>query len=164
MTIDWGYIATGTIGFAIGLLLKTLLDFDLAIFIIRYLYWLPVRWLFRSTPNNVSGLWEQVWDFNSSSNFPKEIDRHSNVNFRQFGKYFYGEFHSKGKTYSMKGQIKSDFLYGDWFDKNDELGYFGAFELRFVDSTKLVGKWIGHSKSSHDIYGDIWTWNKINAR
>ena len=161
MTIDWNHILTGTIGLAIGVFLKTLLDFNIAIYIIRWFHWLPVRWLFRTSPNVVSGLWEQIWNFESTSSFPKDIDRHSNVTIRQLGVFCYGEFHSKGKTYCIYAQTRENFIYGSWFDKKDKLGYFGTFELRVIDSNNMEGKWIGHSKTKQDIFGDTWIWKKI---
>jgi len=40
-------ILTPLIPFTLGIILKTILDFNLAFFIVKYFYWVPVRWLFR---------------------------------------------------------------------------------------------------------------------
>ena len=164
--IDWGKVGTGTIGLILGVILKMALDLNLGAWLVRTFHWLPVRKLFRTSPNQISGIWDQVWDFSSTSSsasdFSRELDRHSNISMRQFSSYCYGEFYSRQKTYSVYGQIKGDFFYGQWYDKNDKMGYFGSFELRIVDSSNMTGKWIGHSKRSQDIYGDLWTWKKIS--
>lgn len=161
--MDWGHILSVTIGFVIGFIIKTLLDFNIAVLIIKYLNWAPVRWLFRTNPQKLSGMWDQLWVMENSSTYPEDIDRHSNVEFKQLGSYCYGVFYSKGVGYVIFGQIKGEFLFGQWYDQKDKLGYFGTFQLRIIDSNTMSGKWIGHSKKSHIIHGDIWRWQKING-
>jgi hypothetical protein len=160
MTIDWSHIFTAIISFVIGLIVKTLLDHNLAIWIVKYLNNTPVRFIYRTSPHKVSGDWEQIWDFNSTGNYAKETERHSHTSLKQLGKYVYAEFYSRNEKYYMFGEIKDNYIVGHWGDTIDKIGYFGSFEIRIIDSKTMSGKWIGHSKNTQEIYGDKWNWNK----
>ncbi|RZK16707.1 MAG: hypothetical protein EOO43_14205 [Flavobacterium sp.] len=161
MNIDWTNIVTGLLAFLLGLLVKTLLDHNLAIWIVKYFNNTPVRFIYRTSPHNISGFWEQIWEFAAGESFTNSTERHSHTRLKQLGKYIYGEFYSASKEYYLFGEIKDNYIIGHWSDKNDKLGYFGSFEIRIVDSNCMEGKWIGHSKKTQMIYGDLWNWKKI---
>jgi hypothetical protein len=158
--IDWWHIFTVVAAFLIGLLIKTLLDFNLAKIIVKRLYWFPTRFIFRQKPIDLSGDWEQIWDFSENESYSKDIDRHSHTTMKQFGSYCYCEFYSQNEKYYFFGTISDNYVFGKWRDYKDKQGYFGTFQLRIVNSKKMEGKWIGHSKSTQSIYSDNWTWNK----
>ena len=158
--IDWGHIITASILLAVLIILRTLLDFRIAIFIVKKFHFVPVRTLFREKPANISGNWKQVWSIRDTDNFSEFDERYSSISIRQFGRYCYGEFHSKGVTYSVFGKVNQGFFMGEWFDKEDEMGYFGTFELVIIDKNNMQGKWIGHSKTTTSVKGDNWVWNR----
>lgn len=158
--IDWWKVITAIISFVIGLIVKTLLDYDLAKFIVKYFSWIPVRFIFRQKPPKISGDWEQQWDFAGTVNYLNETERHSYTNIQQIGNYCYCEFYSRNEKYYFFGKITDNYINGKWGDCKDELGYYGSFQLRIVNSKYMEGKWIGHSKTTQNILGDKWTWNK----
>lgn len=162
MALDWNVIATGLIAPVAVFFVKTLLDFKLIRIFVKYFYWIPVRGIFRSNPVSISGEWEQIWESNDSINFPESIDRHSRTVIRQFGVYCYAEFTSKSDSYVIFGEIMGNFLVGEWYEKYDRKGYFGAVQLEIIDSNTLNGRWIGHSKIKHEVKGGIWNWKKIS--
>lgn len=163
MNLDWSYVLTTVIAFLIGLIVKTLLDHNLAIWIVKYLNNTPVRFIYRTNPNKLSGDWEQNWDFtNAIDSYKETTERHSYTELKQLGKYLYSEFYSQDEKYFFFGEIKNNYIVGTWGDLNDKLAYHGSFELRVVDSKNMVGKWIGHSKNQHIINADNWVWKKKN--
>ena len=161
MSIDWNTVITSLVTFIALLILKVLLDLKLTQFFVKYLYWVPVRNYFRAKPISISGQWEQKWEAAGSESFLDPTDRHSHPDIKQLGSYCYAEFISKGVTYAIFGRVIEGYLVGDWYDKNDPLGYFGAFQLQIQNSKRMQGRWIGHSKSTHTIKGDEWKWNKV---
>jgi len=165
MNVDFNVIitgvATGILAPIAILVVKTLLDFKLAPFFVKYFSWIPVRSMFRNNPDNISGQWEQTWDPADSENFADQNSRHGNTTIRQFGTYCYCEFPAKGVTYVIFGRVVNDYFVGDWYDKSDAHGYFGAFQLQIVNSKLMKGKWIGHSKTKHEVRCDEWKWNKL---
>lgn len=163
MDIDLNVIATGLLAPVAILIVKTLLDFKLAHLFVKFFWWLPVRGMFRSKPLNISGSWEQLWESAGSDGFAEPSQRHSHPSIRQFGSYCYTEFQSKKITYVVFGKVVNDYFVGDWYDKSDSNGYFGAFQLQIVDSKTMKGKWIGHSKTKYDVKGDEWCWNKSQS-
>lgn len=160
MTIDWSHVLTAASAFIIGLIVKTLLDHNLAIWIVKYLYRLPVRFIFRTKPHDISGNWEQLWNFASTGNYSNVTERHSHTQLKQLGKYVYAEFYSRNEKYYLFGEIKDNYIVGHWGDTKDKIGYFGSFEFRIINSKTMLGRWIGHSKNTQEIYGDKWNWNK----
>ncbi|MGI8465682.1 hypothetical protein [Pectobacterium punjabense] len=160
MPLDWNVITTGLIAPIAVLCVKTLLDMKLIRLFVKYFHWIPVRGMFRSNPINISGEWEQTWDSNDSINFPESVDRHSRTFIYQFGAYCYAEFTSKSDSYVLFGEIVGDFLVGEWYEKHDKKGYFGAVQLEIIDSNTMNGRWIGHSKTKHEVKGGIWRWKK----
>jgi hypothetical protein len=62
----------------------------------------------------------------------------------------------------MFGKIEGAYLIGTWYDKKDKHAYFGAFQLRFVDSNTLEGKYVGHSRRTGLIQQDDWNWKKVS--
>ena len=161
MDIDWNSVLTGTITFILLIILKVLLDMKLLQIFVKYCSWLPLRNYFRTKPVSITGLWEQTWESAGSQSFENATDRHSHPVIKQIGSYCYGEFLSKGITYVVFGRVIKDYFVGDWYDKNDSLGYFGAFQLQILDSKTMKGRWVGHSKTAHEVKGDTWNWSKI---
>jgi len=162
MSIDWSHILTALIAFIVGLIIKTLLDHNLAIWIVKYLSKTPVRFIYRTNPHKLHGDWEQLWKFTSVGSYSNDIERHSHTALKQLGKYVYAEFYSANEKYYMFGEIKDNYIVGHWGDLNDPIGYFGSFEIRIVNSRNMLGQWIGHSKKTQEIYGDVWKWDKKN--
>lgn len=161
MQIDWKHVATAVAAFVIGLVLKALLDFKIAPFLVRRFYWIPVRSIFRQNPLDVSGFWEETWT--AESDRYSETDRHSHPYIYQWGSYCYAEFIGQGRSYCVFAQIKGSYLCGDWYDLKDPHGYFGTFQLQIVDSTRMVGKYIGHSTSKAVVKVGDWEWRKRQA-
>ena len=160
-SLDWNHIVTAIIAFVLGLIIKTLLDLDLAKFIVKWFYWLPVRFIFRDKPADLSGDWEQIWDFSAiDSAFSEITERHSHTEIKQFGSYCYSEFYSGESKYFFFGVISNNYIRGKWGDIKDKFGYHGVFELEIKTSKSLEGKWIGHRKKGKGIDGDNWIWKK----
>jgi hypothetical protein len=155
-------ILTPLIPFALGIILKTILDFNLAIFVVKYFYWIPVRWLFRTKPVEIHGEWKQKWDFNISEKYQDKSGRQSSLTLNQFGKYIYGEFRANNdEEYFVFGEIIGRTIIGKWGDKKNPLGYYGAYELRIIDMNKIDGIWLGHSNPQpHIINHNKWTWER----
>jgi hypothetical protein len=153
---------TSLIPFFLGIILKTILDFNLAFVIVKYFHWLPVRWLFRTKPENITGDWTQVWENNVSEKYEEAAGRKSSLKLKQFGKYVYGEFRvNNDEEYFVFGEIIGRNIVGKWGDKKNELGYFGSYELRIIDSKNISGIWLGHSNSQPNIINhNKWTWKK----
>ncbi|WP_139831838.1 MULTISPECIES: hypothetical protein [unclassified Pseudomonas] len=162
MDIDLNVIATGLAAPSAILLVKTLLDFSLSHQIVKYLYWLPVRGFFREKPPKLAGKWEQTWTAPESQNFHEATDRHSYTTIRQFGKYIYAEFDSKGKSYCLFGIIKNSYITGEWYDKNDSHAYFGTLHLKITDVSNLTGLYIGHSSRTSHVGSGEWKWLRSN--
>ncbi|MEA3404283.1 MAG: hypothetical protein U9R28_00900 [Pseudomonadota bacterium] len=162
MSIDWNAILNGTITFVLLIVLRALLDLRLAHFVVKWFSWLPLRNYIRAKPTKISGQWDQIWASAESASFESEVDRHGHPDIKQLGSYCYGEFISKNVTYVVFGRIIGDFFVGDWYDKKDPKGYFGAFQLEVLDSKSMKGLWVGHSKTVHKVKGDEWVWNKIS--
>lgn len=160
MDIDIQAVLTGSVAFITCLLVKLLLDFHLAQWVVKHFSWLPVRNYFRAKPTVISGLWEQKWEAQSTS-FSSDIDRHSNVTVKQLGTFCYGEFTSKQVKYCVFGRVEGAFFIGHWYDSKDTLGYFGTFQLRIINNHSLLGRWMGHSNKSHEIKHGEWRWKKV---
>lgn len=144
MTIDY-HIFIPLIPFVLGIFLKILLDFNLATFLVKYFFWIPMRPIFRLKVNDISGCWTQLWENEKSEKYKDEKDRKSMITIRQFGKYCYGEFKSGKEKYYIFGEITDKTIIGKWADCISSLGYYGSFELRIVDNDNLKGVWLGHS-------------------
>lgn len=162
MTWDWISFLKYTAPVLVASILKFTLDLKIAPYVVKYLYWCPLRNYFRDKPLNISGTWEQVWSSAGSINFVKDTERHSHPEIKQLASYVYGEFFSKGVKYIIFGRVINNYLVGEWYDQKDPLGYFGTFQLLIKDSNTMKGKWIGHSKCEHIIKGDDWTWEKLS--
>lgn len=154
---------TPLIPFVIGFILKTMLDRNLGAYLVKYLYWLPVRSIFRIKVEDISGEWKQVWDNTLSQRYPAEQARTSNMTIRQFGSYVYAEFRSNNdEIYYIYGELIGRNIVGKWRDKKNNLGYFGAFEVRIMDSRHIQGIWCGHSNAKpEEIYVDAWKWTRL---
>lgn len=160
INVDWNVVATGLVAPAAVLAVKTLLDFSLSHYFVKYLHWLPVRGLFRERPPVLSGKWNQVWEAPESPNFPAVTDRQSQTKIRQFGKYLYAEFESKNRTYCIFATIKNSYITGEWYDKLDCHAYFGTLQLKITDARNLQGLYIGHSHRTSLVASGAWTWRK----
>ena len=160
MNLDYNVIATGLAAPVAVLVVKTLLDFSLAHYFVKFFWWLPVRGLFRDHPMELSGKWEQVWGSGGSPNFIEATDRHSYTTIRQFGRYMYAEFDSKGRTYCLFGKIRGSYVIAEWYDREDKHAYFGAAQFRILDARTLEGLYIGHSRRTATVGQDTWNWLK----
>lgn len=151
------------IPFVLGIILKVLLDLNLAPGLITILSYLPTRSIFRIKSPDISGTWFQLWESEDSEKYIPESSRKSKLEIRQFSKYFYGKFISNNdEHYAVFGEIKCGInLIGKWYDTKNDFGYYGAFELKIVDNTAIKGKWLGHSSSDLNIIkANDWTWTK----
>ncbi|EIX4876194.1 hypothetical protein QTU68_004178 [Vibrio vulnificus] len=162
-SIDWSAVFTGAASFIVMLILKSLLDLNMAHLFVKYLSFLPVRNVFREKPTKLSGSWEILWEHGGSERYADEIDRHGHPEIKQLGSYIYFEFYSKQIKYSFFGCIQSGYIVGDWFDTNDKNGYFGVFQFEIVNSNELKGSWLGHSKSSREIRTDKIVCNRVQG-
>jgi len=163
MLINASTIPTTAVGFLLGLAVKTLLEFRVATFLVKWLWWLPVRNIFREKPIKLAGQWEQTWSSGTSPKFQDARDRHAHPVVRQLGSHCYSEFLAKGAVYVLFGRVEGQHLVGEWYDKKDRHGYFGVFQLRISDSATMEGKWVGHSKTSYEIRCDDWYWKRVSA-
>lgn len=148
------------IPFALGIILKTLLDFNLALFVVKYFHKIPMRPIFRMKVYDISGKWKQMWDYDNPKKYASEEARKSSVTIKQFGKYCYGEFRaSNDEEYYMFGEVIGRNIIGKWADRTNELGYFGSFELRIINNVKMEGIWLGHSNETPEkINAYKWEW------
>ncbi|APU97173.1 hypothetical protein BV902_13125 [Sphingobacterium sp. B29] len=148
--------------FIMGFFLKTLLDLNLAPHLIKTLSHIPVRSIYRIKSPDICGLWIQLWEINDSEKYVPEVSRKSELKISQFGKYFYGEFRSNNdEQYAVFGEIRGMNLLGTWYDKKNEFGYYGAFELKIIDNNLIKGKWLGHSSSDlNQIKSNEWNWSR----
>lgn len=162
INLDWNVIATGLIAPSAVLAVKTLLDFSLSHYIVKYFHWLPVRGLFRANPPKLSGNWEQSWEAPGSPNFPNPGDRKSHTKIKQFGHYIYAEFKSKDRTYCIFGIIKNSYITGEWYDRHDRHAYFGTLQLKITDTSQLHGLYIGHSHRTSLVASGEWRWSKTS--
>ena len=153
-------ILTPLIPFALGIILKTILDFNLAFFVVKYFHWMPVRWLFRTKPEEISGQWTQLWENDISDKYQDKAGRQSSLTLKQFGKYIYGEFRANNdEEYFVFGEIIGRNIIGKWGDRKNSLGYFGSYELRIIDTKNIDGIWLVHSNSQPNIFNhNKWTW------
>lgn len=148
--------------FVLGIILKTLLDFNLAHWVVKRLHWVPTRWLFRQKPLNISGEWSQFWWTRISKKYKDKDGRRTDVNIKQFGKYIYGELRvNDNEDYYVFGEVDEKYVYGKWGDKNDPSGLFGVFEYRIINSKLMKGYWMGHSNTTPDkIHRGKWIWKR----
>lgn len=160
MSFDLNVVVTGLAAPVAVLFVKTLLDFSLAHVFVKYFWWLPVRGLFRDNPSKISGKWLQCWGAAGSDSFSEESSRTDETVLRQFGRYCLAEFHSKGVKYRLFGKIKNSYLIGEWYDIDQKTAYFGAFQLRIVDSSTLEGVYVGHSRNTSKVQQDSWKWSR----
>lgn len=159
--MDINVILTGLIAPVAVLLVKTLLDFSLAHFLVKYISWIPTRGMFRDNPHDLSGLWEQTWGAAGSPNFQPDTARHGQATIKQFGRYCFAEFVAKGRRYQLFGKIRNNYLIGEWYDKSDKNAYFGAFELQ-INIHGLEGRYVGHSSRDGKVGQDVWIWSRVN--
>ncbi len=159
MGTEWIEVVIPIVTLAVGLCPKNLLDLDVAYWIVKTFYRIPVRWFFRQRYPALSGQWEEAWETNADSHKTPQ-DRHSHPYIRQLGPYLYAEHFAKGIKYEVIGRIHNGFLVGHWSDLNDSLGYFGTFQLRIINGNTLDGRWIGQSVTGIVNTGE-WKWLKL---
>ena len=146
---------------AVILMIRALLDLEIGVWVIRLLHWVPTRWIFRHRHLVLNGNWEHIWS-GDTGRFKSETERHGNHFMYQFFRWTYAGTRSNGKVFTAFGRIQGDYLIGHWYDNHDEVGYFGAFQLRIIDSNKLEGTWIGHSKTNPALIRiGAWEWKKV---
>ena len=156
------HVLVPLIPFVLGIILKTILDFNLAYIVVKRCHWLPVRWLFRTKPEIISGKWTQLWENEVSDKYQDRAGRQSTLTLKQFGKYIYGEFRANNdEEYFVFGEIIGKNIIGKWGDRKNELGYYGSYELRIIDINNIDGIWLGHSNSQPNIINhNKWTWKR----
>jgi hypothetical protein len=145
-----------------GLILKSLLDFQIMPSIVKWFHLLPVRNVFRSRPYKISGDWDQYWDV-ASPVYSEKSDRMSLTKIFQLDKYCYAEFGSIKNRYAVYGRVNNGFLVGEWYDLEDSHGYYGAFELEIKNKNEMLGKWIGHSKNERGVKTGEWSWKRNHS-
>jgi hypothetical protein len=151
-----------TIAFVAGIAVKTLLDLELATGTVRYLSWLPTRWLFRKDVYTIAGSWWQEWE-TDSTRFADDRTKRSKASIHQFFVYCVAEFEAGCRQYSAFGRITGDHLIGRWFDRRDPKGYYGTFQLEIVDRTQMRGVYLGHSKQDRAIKHGAWRWDTLTS-
>lgn len=159
--IDLIHVLTAIAAFLAGLVVKTLLDLRLAIYLIKYFWWVRPRWVFGENPYALSGTWKHIWESGGSTTYTTADDRSDHATLRQLGQYCYADFIYQGRKYSFFGRVRGNYLVGEWFDLKDRVGYFGTFQVRIVNSDSMKGLWMGHSKNSHTIRTGDSVWTKI---
>lgn len=148
------------VALAVVLVIRALLDLEVGVWVIRLMHWVPTRWIFRHRYLVLNGTWEHIWN-GDTGRFQNETDRHGHHVLYQFFRWTYAGTRSNGKVFTAFGRIQGDYLIGRWYDEHDEVGYFGAFQLRIVDSKELEGTWIGHSKGNPALIRvGTWSWRK----
>ncbi|SDU67355.1 hypothetical protein [Desulfobacula phenolica] len=147
MNINWPSLLIGASPLIIGLILKLLLDIKLWPPLIKLLSKIPVRSIYRDNPPNLRGEWDVFWE-SESPNFEDAKDRHKTARIYQFSDYCYADYAALDQRYCMTGKIEGSHLTGVWYNKNDNHGYRGAFQLRIGNSKKLTGRWLGFSGSN----------------
>ena len=147
---------------AVVLFLRALLDLEIGVWVIRLFHWVPTRWIFRHRYLELKGQWEHIWGGDVGQHIA-ETDRHGQHYMYQLFRWVYAGTRSNGKIFTAFGRIQGDYLIGRWYDNKDEVGYFGAFQLRIIDSDELDGTWIGHSKHTNPalIRVGTWKWTKL---
>lgn len=157
------HLFTPLIPFAIGIILKILLDLKLGPYLVKYLYWLSVRSIFRKKVSDISGEWTQIWYNTLSVQYPTDEGRTSKMKIRQFGNFVYAEFRTKNdEEYYLYGELIGRNIVGKWRDRKNDLGYFGAFEVRIMNNKYVHGLWCGHSNvKPEEIYTDRWDWTRV---
>ena len=133
-------LLTPLIPFLIGVLLKVVLDFKLGPYVVKCLYWIPVRSIFRMKVEDIAGDWQQVWSNELSVRYPAEQQRTSKMTIKQFGSFVYAEFRANNdEEYYLYGELIGRNIVGKWRDKKNDLGYFGAFEVRIMNNNNIHG-------------------------
>jgi hypothetical protein len=145
-----------------ALLLRLLLDFRLAQFTVRWLSWLPTRFIYLDKVTDLRGHWGHQWD-GDVGRFTDPLDRHGQHQMYQFFRWCFAVTVSGNRFFAAFGKIEGEYLTGTWYDTGDSIGYFGAFHLRIVNGQELIGSWIGHSKSQAIIRNGTWSWLKIGG-
>ena len=161
MNFDVNVILTGLAAPCAVLLVKTLLDFSLSHWFVKYLSWLPVRGVFRERYPALGGRWEQIWEAPHSPNFEEVSDRHSHTEIKQFGRYIYAEFYAKDRVYCLFGVIKGMYVTGEWYDKTDRQAYFGSFQVKIFGEREMDGLYVGHSRRTSTVESGAWKWKKF---
>jgi hypothetical protein len=160
MQFDLNAIATALLAPVLVLVVKTMLEFSLAHKLVQWFWWMPVRGIFRTKYQNITGEWQQVWGSAGSVQYEDQLKRHSYATIRQFGKFCSAEFKSDNTTYRMFGKIQGSFIIGEWYDIESDLGYFGTFQLKILSNSSIKGKYIGHSQNTGTIGFDDWIWTR----
>src|SRR5687767_3657013 len=111
-------ILTPLIPFVIGIILKIFLDFNHAIFIVKYFSWIPVRNIYRTKPVKISGQWTQIWKNEGSEKYKSKEGRKSKLELKQLAITYTANF---GRT-TMNNIIFLVRLLGKILSENGEIG------------------------------------------
>ena len=111
------------------------------------------------TTVSLTGSWMQNWRV-LSTRYPAENPSRAEVT--QIGSQFEARSSVQGRPFMIRGQIqRGNVVTGTWYDREGGATYFGGFQL-IIDPipTRMVGKWIGFSKSNSVNEGD-WEWTRL---
>jgi hypothetical protein len=162
MELNFMSLVSGILIFVVGIVVKLVLDLNCAPILVKWLSYINLasRAIFRSIPPSLSGNWEVYWASNSED-FSNSLDRKKKAKIYQFANYTFCEYEAGGSVYCFFGRSKNTYLTGNYWDKKDSLGYHGAFQLKIINSGKMVGRWAGHSNKGIEINTDTYIWEKL---
>lgn len=157
-------LVSGVLIFIAGVLVKLILDLNLAPILVKWLSYINVvsRAIFRKLPPSLSGGWHIYWE-SDSEDFKDSDGRTRTAEIYQFSNYTFCEYEAGGRTYCFFGKCKNTYLTGNYWDKKDPLGYHGAFQLKIINSEKMVGRWAGHSNKNNEINTNTYIWEKVSG-
>ncbi len=161
MEFNFLSLVGGVLIFVAGIIVKLILDLNLAPILVKWLSYINLvsRAIFRNIPPSLSGSWDVYWK-SDSKDFKESADRKKTAKIYQFSNYTFCEYEAKDRTYCFFAKCKNTYLTGNYWDKKDPLGYHGAFQLKIVNSEKMVGRWAGHSNKSSEINTNSYIWEK----
>jgi len=162
MEFNFMSFVSGVLIFVGGIVVKLVLDLNLAPMLVKWLSYINLvsRTIFRSMPPSLSGNWEVYWE-SDSIDFPNSSERTKKAKIYQFANYTFCEYEAGERLYCFFARSKNTYLTGNYWDKKDPLGYHGAFQLKIVNSDKMVGRWAGHSNKGIEINTDTYIWEKL---
>jgi hypothetical protein len=165
MEFNYMSLISGVLIFLLGVVVKLILDLNLAPILVKWLSYINLisRAIFRNMPPSLSGDWDVYWE-SDSKDFADSSDRTPKAKIYQFGNYTFCEYEAGGRIYCFFGKSKNTYLTGNYWDKKDPLGYHGAFQLKIINSEKMIGRWAGHSNKSIVINTNTYIWDKVNSQ
>lgn len=162
MEFNFMSLVSGVLIFITGIIVKLVLDLNLAPILVKWLSYINLvsRTIFRKIPPSLSGSWQVYWE-SDSEDFKDSNDRTKTAKIYQFCNYIFCEYEAGERKYCFFGKSKNTYLTGNYWDKNDPLGYHGAFQLKIINSENMVGRWAGHSNKNNEINTNTYIWEKV---